>query len=95
MEKLGNFVAALLFMTFAALMKGFVFMKLWEWIVAPTFNTPTLSLAVSIGLLFIWTFLTTKREEKDAEPDYSRAIAYIIAICLVYLTLGWVVTLFM
>ena len=69
MKQLRVFFLAGFTIIYTVLLSGFVFMKLWAWIVLYSFpNLPNVSLVGMIGLMMIWRGLHTEiKNEKKGE----------------------------
>lgn len=81
------------------IMNGFVVSKLWLWFVVTTFEVPTLSIPVAIGLgitarLLINGFNANNKADTD-ENVITTIVAHALFSPLIVLLIGWVVTLFM
>jgi len=78
---------------------GFGLSMLWEWFVVPTFDGPSLSLPVAIGIALIMTYLTRPIRIPKEEPDWAKRAqgAAIVGVVkpTVALAIGWVITWFM
>lgn len=98
METFGKFVTVILVMILTPIIRGFVLMTLWAWFVAPTFSLPNLSLAIAVGIMFLWTFLTVKMTKKEEGEDYWKSVlngvVFTVLGGVVTLGAGWIVTLF-
>lgn len=92
-RKLYFYLASLII---SLLLSGFVLMKLWAWFIANTFHINPLSLVQSIGMTIFIGWLTmnkTKREKTDLKDDLKKLIEFIV-MCILMLSLGWIVSLF-
>jgi hypothetical protein len=83
---------------FSTVFDGMVLVKMWEWFIVPTFNAPMLSLPVAIGVGLIVAFLTVHSMQETEKDFVERALStlmWVVAKPLIYLFIGWIVTLFM
>lgn len=98
METFGKFCFGMLMVIISALLGGFVFMKLWEWFVVYTFKVDPLSMAQSVGLLIVWSFLTHKHKKTNPESiDFSYFAEKFVIILVsagMFLGIGYLITLF-
>lgn len=99
MEKFGKFMALMAMLVVGYLVVGMVTMYLWEWFVSPTFNVTTLSLVQAVGIVITSRFMFHKfKVEEDKEYSFRESatgfVNYYFA-CMVVLTLGYLVQLFL
>ena len=97
MEKFGKFVWGLVKLVIMYAINGFVFMKLWTWIIVPTFGFKALSFIEAIGIVCItgYIFIRLPKNQEDADKidsTYSAAIA-IVASALMLL-IGWIISFY-
>lgn len=71
---------------------GWVITKLWGWYVVP-FGIPQISLAHAIGLNYLITYLTACYHKESR--TLTERIIIPIATPLIFLLMGWIVSLFM
>lgn len=81
----------------STLFGGYVFMKLWNWIIVTTFEAQTLTLAQSIGLMLIYGYVKSKpnREDETTFDDIVKSFVETIVLAFWALGIGWIVTLFL
>lgn len=72
--------------------QGYVFAQLWAWFIAPTFGLPTLQYAIAVGIIVTWRFLSASNAKQEEETSKW---LWIFLHPLVFLGIGWVVTLFL
>jgi hypothetical protein len=83
------------------LLEGFVFMKLWGWFVAPTFElVPPITLIQAIGISMTISFVASARiieddEDKTTAQRMTRFAAKYYVAPIITLLVGYLVTLFM
>lgn len=67
MENFGKFCFAVMALTITTLFNGFVFAKLWLWIVVTTFGVQTITTIQGIALAFFISsfFKSAPKEEKE------------------------------
>jgi hypothetical protein len=96
MEQFGKFCFATLLVLLSTTAGGFVFMKMWEWFIAPTFNVQTLSFVQSIGIFLFLTSITAKKVSEDLT---SKELFDLFSKLLLYdalmLGVAWIITLFL
>jgi hypothetical protein len=98
-KTLGIIVAIIAAMFLSAIWSGWVLTVLWGWFIVPLFGLPALSLVYAIGFSLVVRFLvfqipnTTKNE--DTSYKIYEAAAYSVVQPLVFLGVGFIVTLFM
>ena len=78
-------------------MNGFVFMKLWQWFMVPSFglNPLTLVQAIGIGLMISyttqdhsWTYVQEKTNEQSLKMlsyEVIKPLAYYVVGCIFYM----------
>lgn len=71
---------------------GYVLMCLWSWFVVPIFNLPNLDMIQSAGVLTVSMFL---RSTVKQQLDTSDIIVSVFAKPLMFLGIGFVISLFM
>ena len=76
-----------------AVLKAWVVSKLWAWYVVPTFEAPTLSVAVAFGLVVLVAFVA-KASPPKTERGFWADTALAVAGHLLVLLLGWLGTWF-
>jgi hypothetical protein len=104
MKTLKKLISLILTISISTTVNGFVFAKLWLWFVVPTFLIQELRLAEAIGVVMLIGFATkrkikkTKKEEKKAEGglwDYLlESSKNTIAVAIMFLTVGYIVSQF-
>jgi hypothetical protein len=75
---------------------GYVFMKLWEWLIVYSFNINTVNVVQSIGIIFFLKYLIHKEDDKellDNEELLKESLKKLTWLMLV-LSLGYTITLF-
>lgn len=90
-----------------AIVRGITLSVLWGWFIVPLFALPPLGIVQAIGLMLVINFLTfraedTKKEDPKAtlDPSNKEARAAVlklfrpIGVALTFLTIGWIVKLF-
>lgn len=82
-----------------AALHGVVLAKAWEWFIAPTFHITNLSVVQAIGLSWIVSYVTAKREigEKVELDAWERLVAesvFSLIISVTFFLLFWGLTLF-
>lgn len=80
---------------------GFVFTKLYGWFLQQTFDLPTISLPLAIGIAYTISFLTSRVSQQEAEDEkpYSDKLVYSFSYSmsksLIFLAVGYVTQLFL
>lgn len=98
MKTLGIIVAIIAAMFLSAIWSGYVLTVLWGWFIVPLFGLPALSLVYAIGLSLVVGYLThqlTPTSGKEVNEYLMTAGWYAFIKPLVFLGVGFVVTLFM
>lgn len=97
MEAFGKFCFGVLAIVVAALIGGFVFMKLWAWFVVYAFGVQELNLIQSIGIVFFVSYLKKKKKDDDGEEiDWEKFVKEFFTGIFwdaIILGLGWLITL--
>jgi hypothetical protein len=75
---------------------GFVFSKLWLWFAVPVFGVEELTVAQSVGLCMLISFVTKNNNyssDKKSEEGFEKYGQYIFAIAQpwVALLVGWII----
>ncbi len=82
--------------TYLVIIRGFVLVKLWLWLIVPTFGLTVLSLPAAIGVSLVVGFLTS---ELKTAPDKEEATAFGLVLILInpFLSLlfGYIISLFL
>lgn len=97
MEKFGKFMAGLLMLIISTLLLGFVFLKLWHWLIMPVFDLKSINMIESIGIMFVIGFIKSKIDEKEAKltmKKLSDKFTISIIFCLITLLFGFIIHLF-
>lgn len=84
-------------MVFSMMISGCVIMKLWELFIVPSFHVSQITLAQSIGLMLIKTYITVKAPSSGDKLTPEKIFKGVLdAIVFAAFTLGiaWVITLF-
>jgi hypothetical protein len=100
MENFGKFMIALLVITIASIIKGFVITQLWLWFVVPIFEAEPLRIIEAIGLVFLINYITAKKERKELDKDeywafFIAKTKHLIALSGWALLSGWILQMFM
>ena len=96
MENFGKFCFGFLAVLLTSIYGGFVFSKLWLWIIVQHFNLNHLNIYQSIGVVFfIGAFIrTTQKEEEDkTKTAWERFILLVLKSVFLYtgyLAIGYV-----
>ena len=97
------FVAILIALGFGmTILNGWVFTKLWAWIIVPFFGLPLLPIPIAIGIVFISTFLThqsdtseTLIDEEDEEKKKKKQLFQAVTNItkpFAFLLFGWILS---
>jgi hypothetical protein len=100
---LASAVALVLFAPFF-LLKGFVFMMIWNWFIPHTFALPTISTAKAMGIIVVWAVLNGKMviDEQSSQRPLEESIEFVktmlgnfmvmsgFALCIGWLVKHWV-----
>lgn len=80
--------------TLSALLTGWVASILWTWFAVEIFGLPSLSIAQSIGVCLLISFLTKtyvpSKETKDGNFDWG-VLSYVFISPFITLFLGWII----
>jgi hypothetical protein len=97
MESLGVILTSLLCIVIAFAFRGVAVMFIWNWFISKLgFPIVTLPLAIGVGIFI--TLFTSKKETKKEEPSVSfllKSTWRAIYSNLIWLGIGYIVTLFM
>lgn len=74
------------------LMSGFVFMKLWAWLVSPIFIIEKFSFIHSVAIMMVIGYLRGQRTSKK-EIDITESLIKSISVNALYLFFAWIVSL--
>lgn len=79
----------------ASIWGGYVFSVLWSWFVVVAFGLPTLSIPLAIGVTMIARYVTMEipKQKDDNEVGYAIFMSWLKP--LIFLGVGYIVTLFM
>ena len=81
------------------ILNGFALTVLWGWFIVPVFGLPVLAIVPAIGLVLVVGFLTHRVTKKsDSKSTSDMLVEALIASLLnplVFLLIGWIVTLFL
>lgn len=96
MKVIGIITLTIVTVVLSTLWRGYVFSKLWLWFIVATFSACPLSIAQSIGLSSVVSFLTYQYDSYDDKSKSSaEKIGTGVAIALLMpalaLFFGWVV----
>lgn len=84
----------------AAIVRGFVIVKMWEWFISGPLDMPRISIPVAIGISFlVGMFINGRREDSISIKDFSWSKFFsvtlsTIATALLILFFGWIVHFF-
>lgn len=92
------FLGALCYFTTSLLVKGFVLMKLWAWLVVGAFNAPVIGFFDAMGAMLIVLFLFAARGDKKTDDhDYFKFLMgklwFLFWFSGLVLLIGWVFSL--
>lgn len=95
MENFGKFCFALLAIVLTSIYGGFVFSKLWLWIIVPITQLRTLSVYESVGIMFfVGCFIkVTQKEEESSSKGWEKFVELIlkaIVMYSMYLLIGYI-----
>jgi len=94
MKELLQVVGLLLLIPFTAILDGWAISTTWRWFVAQTFDMPTLSMAQAIGLGLMVRYITYRYAAED-ERGFAKQLLASLLLPIIYVGLGWLVTLFL
>lgn len=100
MKNFTKFITLFLTVILTPVINGFVFSKLWLWLIVPTFQLQPLRIIEAIGIIFLINFLFLKKDEgqKANNEDFWKTFAentiFYVLMAGVTLLFGWVITLF-
>lgn len=101
---IGGLIAAFGAIVAGIILEGFVIMKLWEWFIVPTFGFDTLELPVAIGISTLASVIQNYHDHDKQNKDegdnnllktYGKLFYISIGRPLVFLFIGWIVSMFM
>lgn len=95
MRAIGIMFSVLFVLAWAALVDGFVFVKLWLWFVIPVFGLPILSIPTAIGIGLLVEFLAKplpKAEKKEWSEAMLNSFLMVTLKGAFVLTTAWIVT---
>lgn len=99
MKNVVKFLTLVFAMLINSIINGFVFSKLWLWLIVPTFKMQPLRVVEAIGVLIIISFVfyrTNKEEENDAFWEtLANSMIHIVLLAGFALLSGWVLSLFL
>jgi len=80
--------------------EGYVFIKLWDWFVIPTFGLPKLSIYTAIGIMLLMGFLSHQLDIKKIFEERTTKEKWVAFVMLfvrpaVFLFLGYIVKVLM
>ena len=78
----------------STILSGYTLTMLWDWFIVTTFGMKSLTIIQAIGVSYVVGFLTFQLTSKD-DRSWGEKISYLIARPLVFLAIGWIITLFM
>jgi hypothetical protein len=81
-----TFVGGMFIYIVLALYRGLALSLLWGWYVVPTFDAPSLSVIVAIGLSIIVSMFTPMSESKK---EWTEAFLTSAVSTTIYLVFGW------
>lgn len=87
MENFGKVCFGVLAILLASIYGGFVFSKLWIWIIQQSFSVKSLSVYECIGIMFfIGSFIKTTQKEEDDESKtvWGKFIILILKCFIMY-----------
>lgn len=96
-ESFGIFCYNMLLLFFAVLISGFIFMKLWAWLIVPILVIQPVSFAQSIAItIFLSYVLLTPRQKDQVDTlELSKLFLKSTAIRLFILFIGYLAHLFL
>jgi len=101
MENLGKAFYALIVLVVGVLASSYVLLKLWGWIITPTFGVEELTIAQAFGLSVVVGYLKFGKKVKDKSEEHdnftsilSKALGRILLSSSLFLLIGWVASLF-
>jgi len=99
MKNFGKFIAGLIFMIVAPIIRGYVVIKLWAWFIVPTFEMNELRLVEAIGIMFLIGYLSANNNNNNNNKEFWERFAENIIFLLVLsgyvLFAGWIIQMFM
>lgn len=105
----GKFILTIMLLIVLTLVNGLTFKILWSWFIVTTLHAPAITVPVALGFSLMITFLMeridtsktkTSEPETKAETDglwmkFAKNTFSRIAMCCLYLALGWFCKLWM
>lgn len=97
MLAIGYIVSSLLAIFITTILSGYTLCKLWDWFVVETFNLPTLTIPIAIGLMLVISYVVKGYpEEDDKDQTYGVNLTVRFFKCVVksgmFLLVGWIIT---
>lgn len=92
-------LGAIVIVGIASALNGWALSIMWGWFIVPVFNLPQLSIVQAVGVGIIISY-TTKvvdykgDDKKDQHEELARTLFSAIVKPFVFLSIGWIVTLF-
>lgn len=91
---IGVVLGFLAFVVSSAMLRGFVFTKLWGWFVVPLFDVPQLSTVYAIGIALLIGMFTNRHDKEESSKDWGTIIVKAFVTPLLVLFVGWIISLF-
>jgi hypothetical protein len=99
MENLGKFVTVVLAVIVSAIIRGFIFSKLWLWFIVPIFQMQPLRVVEAIGIMSLIEFFLIKKDKNNNEEKFWETLLSSMLFVMITsgftLLFGWIVTLFL
>jgi len=84
MRTIGIIVVTALFVALSSLWSGFVFSKLWAWFITPTFDAKAITMAQSVGIMFVWSSLKARMPERKDPRPFAETMPEIVAFAFLH-----------
>lgn len=72
------------------LVDGFVFMKIWGWIITPIFGIKSIGYFESVALVIVKSYLLHNAVKGDFDGKFDKIFASVFSKAILYLGLAWI-----
>jgi hypothetical protein len=94
MDKIGKFIVGSLVVALSNLLRGYVVYKLWFWFMVPL-GIMNISVLQAMGISILGNLIAYQTPLKGEGRDFAEVVEISIAVSLIALFSGWVITQFM
>ena len=98
MKFIGETTVTILLLGIGSIINAFVIMKLWNWLLVPSFDIEPIGMAIAFAVSVVKGYFLLRQSEGTSKESYWEKIigsfVFLIVLAVMYLLMGFIASLF-